>query len=102
RFAVQHHWRLRRHFDGDERNELLTPIARPDCRLHRDGNGGPMVRRTHCPARLRQEYAGRADGDGPAQSTEFDDLRRHDQAGIYALRWWRAEARYRECVSVLR
>jgi dihydroxyacid dehydratase/phosphogluconate dehydratase len=33
-------------------DELLPAVARPDCRLHRDGDGRTMVRRQHLDPRL--------------------------------------------------
>ena len=43
--ALQHHRRQRRHLDGHRGHVLLAAIARPDCRLDRDRDGRPMVRR---------------------------------------------------------
>ena len=82
RHAVQHDRRLRRHLDGDRGHELLAPVPRPHRRLHRNGDGRPVVRRQHLAAGLRQEHARLHDGHGAAQPAVAHDLRRHDQAGL--------------------
>ena len=69
--AVQYDRRLGRHLDGDRRHELFVAVAGFDCRLDRNRDGGPVVRRLHRPARLRQKHAGLHHGDGTIQSAEL-------------------------------
>ena len=87
----------RRHLDGDRRDELFAPLARPDRRLDRNRDGRPVVRRRGRTSRLRQEHAGLPDRHGPAQSAGADGLWRHDQAGARRSR----KARHRLGLSVL-
>ena len=81
RLALQHHRRQRRRDQRHHRDELLAALPGSDRRLDRGHDHGPLLRRQRLGGRLRQEHAGRADGDGPHRPAQHHGLRRHHPAG---------------------
>ena len=77
---LQHHHRVRRHFDGHAGHALLAGVARGDRRFDRDGGRRPGLRRRGGLRRLRQEHAGLLDGAGAARPPRGLRLRRHHPA----------------------
>ena len=66
---------------GTEGDEVLAGVARGDRRRHRDLGQRPGDGRRAGRRRLRQEHAGRHDGDGAHERARHLRLRRHHQAG---------------------
>ncbi len=72
----------RRHRHGHRRHEVFAGVARSHCRFDRSRGQRPVHGRRGCGRRLRQEHAGKRDGDGAHERAGNLRLCRHHQAGL--------------------
>ena len=78
---VQHHRRLRRHYDGHVRHDRLPRESGSGGGLHRVGGPGVFFRRCGDTFGLRQDHPGNRDGDGPPESAVAHAVWGVDPAG---------------------